>query len=142
MYPIADTDTPQRTDTTPPGFTDEALRRDLTGPGSYGRAMAAQLLAVPEEYRHWVESHVWVEYESGSLADPEQVRAARIAQLAATGVTIRPLADVLNPHIAANLAQLDGTTASSVALLTGMTRAELDELGGVPEETTRKDQTR
>ena len=31
------------------------------------------------------------------------------------------------------LRSLDGSSASSVALLTGMTRAELDELGGLPD---------
>lgn len=31
------------------------------------------------------------------------------------------------------LGQLDGTTASAVALLTGMSRAELDEYGGFAE---------
>lgn len=34
--------------------------------------------------------------------------------------------------IRANLNKLDGTNASVVSMLTGMSKAELDELGGVP----------
>ena len=41
--------------------------------------------------------------------------------------------DVLNAHqeVSAALTKLDGTTASAVALLTGMTVEQLDDFGGV-----------
>lgn len=39
----------------------------------------------------------------------------------------------LQDSVAKALHQLDGTPAAAVALLTGMTRAEIDELGGLPD---------
>jgi hypothetical protein len=40
--------------------------------------------------------------------------------------------DELNAAVRAALQQLDGTAAASVELVTGLTAAELEELGGVP----------
>lgn len=41
--------------------------------------------------------------------------------------------DEINAAIAASLGRLDGTRASAVAEITGLTREQLDDLGGVPE---------
>lgn len=39
-----------------------------------------------------------------------------------------------NARVRANLAQLDGTEAAVISMLTGFDRDELERLGGVPEE--------
>jgi len=39
----------------------------------------------------------------------------------------------INAGVRAALSQLDGTTSAAVSLLTGMTKSELDELGGFAE---------
>lgn len=41
--------------------------------------------------------------------------------------------DEINAAVRAAMRQLDGSTAASVALVTGLTQDELDEIGGVPE---------
>lgn len=41
--------------------------------------------------------------------------------------------DAFHERVRAALARLDGTTGSAVALLAGITRTELDALGGVSE---------
>lgn len=41
--------------------------------------------------------------------------------------------DEINEGIRASLSRLDGTRASVVSEISGLGRAELDELGGVPE---------
>jgi hypothetical protein len=41
--------------------------------------------------------------------------------------------DEINAAVRAAMRQLDGSTAASVALITGLTKDELDEIGGVPE---------
>ena len=41
--------------------------------------------------------------------------------------------DEINEGITASLSRLDGTRASVVAEISGLSRAELDDLGGVPE---------
>jgi len=41
--------------------------------------------------------------------------------------------DAIQRGVAQALSQLDGTVASSVTLLTGMSREELDEVGGIDE---------
>lgn len=42
--------------------------------------------------------------------------------------------DEINAGVRESLARLDGSLGSIVSELTGMSRAALDELGGVPEE--------
>lgn len=42
--------------------------------------------------------------------------------------------DLLDADIRTHLARLDGTTASAVALLSGIPARELDQLGGIAEE--------
>lgn len=42
--------------------------------------------------------------------------------------------DQINAGVRVSLARLDGSLASVVSELTGLSRAELDELGGVPSE--------
>lgn len=42
--------------------------------------------------------------------------------------------EAINEGMRASLSRLDGTRASVVAEISGLSRAELDELGGVPEE--------
>ena len=42
--------------------------------------------------------------------------------------------DQINAGVRASLARLDGSLESVVSELTGMTRTELNELGGVPKE--------
>ncbi|MBX3068498.1 MAG: hypothetical protein KF867_04075 [Cryobacterium sp.] len=41
--------------------------------------------------------------------------------------------DEINHAIRASLSRIDGTRASLVSEISGLSRAELDELGGVPE---------
>ncbi|WP_369045142.1 hypothetical protein [Sinomonas sp. P10A9] len=41
--------------------------------------------------------------------------------------------DEINQAVLVALKQIDGTKASMVSVLTGLSREELDELGGVPE---------
>ncbi|HYU84813.1 MAG TPA: hypothetical protein VEK80_08395 [Kribbellaceae bacterium] len=41
--------------------------------------------------------------------------------------------DAIQRGVAQALSELDGTVASSVTLLTGMSREELDEVGGIDE---------
>lgn len=41
--------------------------------------------------------------------------------------------DEINEGIRASLSRLDGTRASIVSEISGLSRAELDDLGGVPE---------
>lgn len=41
--------------------------------------------------------------------------------------------DAIQEGVTRALRELDGSVASSVALLTGMSRDELDEIGGIPE---------
>ena len=60
--------------------------------------------------------HLRERYVADALANPEAVRQ------------LREIDETL-----AALGQLDGTTASSVRLLAGLTAEELDELGGVEE---------
>lgn len=42
--------------------------------------------------------------------------------------------DEINAAIAASLQRLDGSHAALISEITGLSRSELDELGGVPEE--------
>lgn len=42
--------------------------------------------------------------------------------------------DSINAGIRASLSRLDGSRAAIISEITGMTRQELDDLGGVPEE--------
>ncbi|CAN5326707.1 hypothetical protein BH11ACT5_BH11ACT5_11760 [soil metagenome] len=42
--------------------------------------------------------------------------------------------DEINAGVAASLARLDGSRASVVSEITGLSREQLDDLGGVPED--------
>lgn len=42
--------------------------------------------------------------------------------------------DAINAGVRASLSRLDGSRAAVIAEITGITREELDDLGGVPED--------